>query len=72
MEVVMKIIIMEHTNILGIVMKYEAFYVGTITVRGERMHLLSEHENNIDYKTSFAISDEDFEKHCKFIEQIKR
>ena len=68
----MKKTIMEHTNILGIVMKYEAFYVGTITVRGERMHLLSEHENNIDYKVSYAISDDDFENSCKFIEPIKR
>ena len=68
----MKKTIMEHTNILGIVMKYEAFYVGTITVRGERMHLLSEHERNIDYKVSYALSDDDFENSCKFIEPIKR
>lgn len=68
----MEKIIMEHTNILGIVMKYEAFYVGTITVRGERMHLLSEKENNIDYKVSYALSDDDFENSCKFIEPIKR
>ena len=68
----MKKVLMEHKNILGITMKYEAFYVGTITVKGERMHLLSEHENNIDYKLSYAISDDDFEKNCKFIEPIKR
>ena len=68
----MKKILMEHKNILGITMKYEAFYLGTITVRGERMHLLSEHENNIDYKVSYAISDDDFENSCKFIEPITR
>ena len=68
----MKKILMEHKNILGITMKYEAFYLGTITVKGERMHLLSEHENNINYDVSYALSDEDFEKHCTFIEPIQR
>ena len=36
------------------------------------MHLLSEHESNIDYKVSYALSDDDFENSCKFIEPITR
>ena len=68
----MKKIIMEHTNILGIVMKYEAFYIGTITFKDQKLHLISEKENNINYDISYALSDDDFEKHCKFIEPIQR
>ena len=68
----MKKILMEHKNILGVTMKYEAFYLGTITFNEQKLHLLSEKENNINYDVTYALSDEDFEKHCKFIEPIKR
>lgn len=53
-------------------MKYEAFYLGTITVEGEIMHLLSEKENNINCDVSYAITDDEFEKHCTFIEPTQR
>ena len=68
----MKKILMKHTNILGIEMKYEAFYFGTITFKDQKLHLLSEHEKNINYDVSYALTDEDFSEHCKFIEPIQR
>lgn len=68
----MKKILMKHTNILGIEMKYEAFYFGTICYKDEVLHVVSENEFYLNALSSFAITEEDFNKYCTFIEPNKR
>lgn len=67
----MKKILMEHKNILGIKMKYEAFYLGTICYKEEILHVVSEKET-LNALGSFALTDEEFKEHCTLIEPTTR
>ena len=67
----MRKVVLKHKNILGVEMKYEAFYLGTINNKGEVLHLVSERENNLDSSIAYTLTDEEF-KQFAFIEPITR
>ena len=67
----MEKVVLKHKNILGIEMKCEAFYLGTVNNKGEVLHLISERENNLDSTVSYTITEEEF-KQFYFVENITR
>lgn len=67
----MKKVVLKHKNILGIEMKYEAFYLGTVNNKGEILHLVSERENNLDSTVAYTLTEEEF-KQFAFVELTHR
>jgi hypothetical protein len=67
----MKKVVLKHKNILGIEMKYEAFYLGTVNNKGEVLHLISERDNNLDSTIAYTLTEEEF-KEFAFVEPTHR
>ena len=67
----MRKVVLKHKNLLGIEMKYEAFYLGTVNNKGEVLHLVSERENNLDSSIAYTFTEEEF-KQFAFVESTHR
>ena len=67
----MQKVILKHKNDIGIEMKYEGFYLGTVNNKGEILHLVSERENNLESTVAFTLTEEEF-KQFAFVELTHR
>ena len=67
----MQKVILKHKNDIGIEMKYEGFYLGTVNNKGEILHLVSERENNLESTVAFTLTEEE-SKQFAFVELTHR
>ena len=53
---------LKNRNIIGIEMKYEALYLGTVCYKDEILHVVSETEE-LNALSSFVLTEEEFKKY---------